>query len=99
MLPISQFTVVVEPTAAVAEVPKEPTIAVSMYCTAVCMSCSSMVGHARAITAPRSGILNSERFFEDNSIFTSTDRIARAESTLCTPRAIIHQSRRAGNKP
>ena len=37
------------PTAAVASVPREPTIAVSAYCTAVCSNCSSMVGHARAI--------------------------------------------------
>ena len=42
----SQLTVLVEPTAAVALVPSAPTIAVSIYCTAVCMSCSSMVGHA-----------------------------------------------------
>ena len=46
-LPISQLTVLVAPTAAVACVPSEPTIAVSIYCTAVCISCSSMVGHAR----------------------------------------------------
>ena len=45
----SQFIVVVEPTAAVADVPSDPTIAVSIYCTAVCISCSSMVGHARVI--------------------------------------------------
>ena len=44
----NQFTVVVEPTAAVASVPSEPTMAVSIYCTAVCISCSSIVGHARA---------------------------------------------------
>ena len=31
VLPMSQFTVVVEPTAAVASVPREPTIAVSIY--------------------------------------------------------------------
>ena len=31
VLPISQLTVVVEPTAAVASVPREPTIAVSTY--------------------------------------------------------------------
>jgi len=48
VLPMSQFTVVVDPTAAVACVPSEPTIAVSMYCTAVCISCSSMVGQASA---------------------------------------------------
>ena len=42
----SQLTVLVAPTAAVALVPSEPTIAVSIYCTAVCISCSSMVGHA-----------------------------------------------------
>ena len=35
------------PTAAVAWVPKVPTMAVSIYCTAVCISSSSMVGHAR----------------------------------------------------
>jgi len=45
--PTSQPTVLVAPTAAVAWVPREPTMAVSMYCTAVCISCSSMVGHAR----------------------------------------------------
>ena len=47
VLPISQFTVLVAPTAAVALVPKTPTIPVSIYCTAVCISCSSIVGHAR----------------------------------------------------
>ena len=45
---MSQFTVLVAPTAAVACVPSVPTIAVSIYCTAVCISCSSIVGHARA---------------------------------------------------
>ena len=48
MPPTSQPTVVVAPTAAVASVPREPTMAVSMYCTAVCISCSSIVGQARA---------------------------------------------------
>ena len=48
----SQLTVLVAPTAAVALVPSEPTIAVSMYCTAVCMSCSSMVGHASVRMTP-----------------------------------------------
>ena len=33
--PMSQLTVPVQPTAAVAWVPRDPTIAVSMYCTAV----------------------------------------------------------------
>ena len=47
VLLISQLTVLVAPTAAVASVPSDPTMAVSMYCTAVCISCSSMVGHAR----------------------------------------------------
>ena len=47
VLLISQLTVEVAPTAAVACVPREPTMAVSMYCTAVCISCSSMVGQAR----------------------------------------------------
>lgn len=48
VLPISQLTVLVAPTAAVACVPREPTIAVSIYCTAVCSSCSSIVGQASA---------------------------------------------------
>ena len=48
VLPMSQLTVVVDPTAAVAAVPSEPTIAVSMYCTAVPRSCSNIVGHAKA---------------------------------------------------
>ena len=47
VLLISQLTVLVEPTAAVADVPREPTIAVSIYWTAVCIACSIMVGHAR----------------------------------------------------
>ena len=51
VLPTSQLTVVVEPTAAVAAVPSAPTMAVSIYCTAVCISCSSIVGQASAITA------------------------------------------------
>ena len=46
VLPISQLTVLVAPTAAVAWVPIAPTMAVSIYCTAVCISSSSMVGHA-----------------------------------------------------
>ena len=50
MLPISQFTVVVDPTAAVAAVPRDPTMAVSIYWTAVPISCSSMVGQAREKT-------------------------------------------------
>ena len=50
--PMSQFTVVVDPTAAVAAVPSAPTMAVSIYCTAVCISCSSMVGPARRNTVP-----------------------------------------------
>lgn len=50
MLLISQFTETVLPTAAVACVPMEPTIAVSMYCTAVCIRCSSIVGQAREMT-------------------------------------------------
>ena len=45
----SQLTVVVAPTAAVAWVPRLPTMAVSMYWTAVCKSCSSMVGQAKAM--------------------------------------------------
>ena len=49
MLPMSQLTVLVAPTAAVAWVPSEPTMAVSIYCTAVCISCSSMVGQASRI--------------------------------------------------
>ena len=44
----SQFTVVVEPTAAVAAVPSVPTIIRSIYCTRVCISCSSIVGIASA---------------------------------------------------
>jgi len=47
VLMTSQFTVVVAPTAAMASVPKEPTMAVSMYCTAVRMTSSRMVGHAK----------------------------------------------------
>ena len=42
----SQLTVVVAPTAAVACVPRDPTIAVSIYCTAVRMISSRIVGHA-----------------------------------------------------
>ena len=48
---MSQLIVVVAPTAAVAAVPSAPTMAVSIYCTAVCMSCSSIVGHASESTA------------------------------------------------
>ena len=51
LLPTNQPTVAVEPTAAVAWVPRVPTMAVSIYCTAVCSSCSSMVGQARVSTA------------------------------------------------
>ena len=50
VLPISQLTVTVLPTAAVAAVPSEPTMAVSTYCTAVWISCSSIVGHASEST-------------------------------------------------
>ena len=57
VLPISQLTVVVAPTAAVASVPREPTLAVSIYWTAVCKSCSSIVGHARVIIARSRALL------------------------------------------
>lgn len=46
LLLTSQLMVVVQPTAAVAWVPSTPTIAVSMYCTAVYISCSNIVGQA-----------------------------------------------------
>ena len=68
VLPMSQLTVTVLPTAAVAPVPREPTMAVSMYCTAVCISCSSMVGQAREITAGSRGHANM-LFFRVFSIF------------------------------
>ena len=45
---LSQLMVVVAPTAAVAVVPKEPTMAVSIYWPAVCITCSTIVGQARA---------------------------------------------------
>ena len=48
----SQLTVLVAPTAAVAVVPSAPTMAVSIYCTAVCISCSSMVGQASERMTP-----------------------------------------------
>ena len=41
---------VLKPTAAVARVPRVPTIAVSMYWTAVAIMFSSMVGHASVMT-------------------------------------------------
>ena len=54
--PMSQFMVAVAPTAAVAAVPSEPTMAISIYCTAVSTSSSSMVGAARdSITGMSSG--------------------------------------------
>ena len=62
VLPISQLTVSVLPTAAVAAVPSEPTIAVSIYCTAVCSSCSSIVGQARENTAGSSAQANMDFF-------------------------------------
>ena len=43
----SHPTVLVAPTAAVACVPRAPTMAVSMYCTADWLICSSIVGQAR----------------------------------------------------
>ena len=47
MLPLmSQLSVAVQPTAAVAAVPRDPTMAISIYCTAVSTSSSSMVGPA-----------------------------------------------------
>ena len=46
VLPTNHAMVLVAPTAAVAWVPREPTMAVSMYWTAVCMTCSTMVGQA-----------------------------------------------------
>ena len=46
VLTTSQPTVPVAPTAAVAWVPSAPTMAVSIYCTAVCITCSMMVGQA-----------------------------------------------------
>ena len=55
---MSQLTVTVLPTAAVALVPRVPTMAVSIYCTAVLISCSSMVGQASEITAGSRGQAN-----------------------------------------
>ena len=67
-LPTNQPTVLVEPTAADACVPSEPTMAVSTYCTAVCISCSSMVGNAKEIT-----VGNSPHFiFPKNLLFIKT---------------------------
>ena len=62
VLPTSQLTVTVLPTAAVAAVPSEPTIAVSTYCTAVWISCSSIVGQARASTEGSSVHANMDFF-------------------------------------
>ena len=56
--PTSQLTVDVAPTAAVAGVPREPTMAVSIYCTAVRSNSSSMVGHANAKIIPIISILS-----------------------------------------
>ena len=47
---INQPTVTVEPTAAVASVPMEPTMAVSIYWTAVSINSCSIVGQAREKT-------------------------------------------------
>ena len=46
-LPSIQLTVMVQPMAAVAWVPRCPTIAVSTWLTSVESVCSSMVGQAR----------------------------------------------------
>ena len=45
----------VSPTAAEACAPSTPTMAVSTYCTSVCMAFSSITGQASAISAPISG--------------------------------------------
>ena len=47
--------------------PSEPTIAVSIYCTAVCMSCSSIVGHASVQTAGSSAASKPRRGCKDDS--------------------------------
>ena len=49
----SQVVEEVRPTAAVASEPREPTMAVSTYCTRVSMICSMMAGQAKSSTAPR----------------------------------------------
>ena len=46
----SQVVLEVNPTAAVAEEPREPTMAVSTYCTKVSMICSFMAGQAKKST-------------------------------------------------
>ena len=74
-LPMSQFTVVVAPTAAVAWVPKDPTMAVSIYWTAVCISCSSMVGQARAMIVRIMALLSLKGCFFDMVVFSQTIRI------------------------
>ena len=63
-LPPIQPTVLVAPTAAVASVPSAPTMAVSMYCTSVCISSSSMVGHARAKITGSMAQRSFARFFD-----------------------------------
>ena len=52
MPPKSQVVLAVSPTAAVAADPREPTMAVSTYCTKVIISCSTMAGQASSRTAP-----------------------------------------------
>ena len=64
----SQFTVLVAPTAAVAAVPREPTIAVSTYCTAVPTRLSSIVGQASASTVGKSAALKRRRLLRCASI-------------------------------
>ena len=52
----SQVVLAVRPTAAVAWEPRDPTMAVSTYCTRVIMICSTMAGQAKNSTAPQGGL-------------------------------------------
>ena len=58
----SQPMVVVVPTAAMACVPRVPTMAVSIYWTADCMICSSMVGHASSRIVRRTARASARSF-------------------------------------
>ena len=100
VVPTSQFTVAVEPTAAVASVPSFPTMAVSMYCTAVCISSSSMVGHARRSTEGSSAGSKPRRSLVDVSATTiPPDQEYRLYSITDPPGRSTGDGHRKRNSP
>ena len=91
VLPTSQFTVLVAPTAATARVPREPTMPVSIYCTAVCISCSSMVGQASVKMADSMALSAFGRFFVIPRIMSTRQLSVVSQILACFSCKQVHR--------